>query len=156
MIPQTDIIEFFDRVRIPATAKVFILDEQYVAPSEHWVRNVFPREFEAFKRNIQKGFILDWTEEDFDCENFALLAVSYASILHKATRNRREPRAGLLFGEFYYEQGHFPFENHAINVAIVAAEDNHNLPRLLFFEPQDSSILQLTQEEIESCLGARF
>jgi hypothetical protein len=159
MIDKVVVYHFLCDCGIPPTAELLLLDSDYVCPSEKWVREVFAPDFKAFKQSlawsIQHAVDLEWVEEEFDCDNFSLLATSYASILHHATRSRKkEARTGFLFGEFYYTMGTFPFGGHAINAAIVTNERNR--PRLLFFEPQDCTIVQLTQSEIESCYRRTF
>lgn len=133
-------------------AGIFLLpDDNYACPSEHWVTKVFPSAFRKFKASIAQGVSLEWGVDIFDCDDFARLAASYAELLHRATKTRLE--ASLAFGEFWFFSETLG-GGHAINIAVVAGQDQG--PKLIFFEPQDCSILNLSQSEVESCYAVRF
>lgn len=117
-----------------------ITDSDFALPAEQWVKTTFSSAFLNFLFKIKADI---GSEEDNDCDDFALAAVFFAKLLHHRTKNKPE-YTGLAFGEYYYikaERG-----AHAINFFVT----NDNGLKILFFEPQTGKIINLTDAELKS------
>lgn len=126
---------------------IHMADAAYVCPSSNWICTTFKKAWLQMLTNLG---LSKWTAEEYDCDDFAQFCDSYASILHRKTTGR-PLKTGLAFGDFWYASNQLG-GLHAINFAVVA--DGANKPKLLFFEPQNGEELQLTTEEINSCVKA--
>ncbi|HEX7861825.1 MAG TPA: hypothetical protein VF773_15935 [Verrucomicrobiae bacterium] len=149
-------LESFMSARV-FTDKAFLADSRYALPTLHWLCNVFPRELLKIHKVLGQT---KWKPEQFDCDDFARTAAAFAAVLHSNTKPF--PKCGLAFGEFWYRSPARPENDrdHAINCIVTAGA----LPadyNLIFFEPQNvltnqNPIVQLTEEEMNLCLGYRF
>lgn len=118
-----------------------IMDAEYVTPVRGWLEHAFSYSFE---RNLSALGLLEWAPEVWDCDKFARLAWVFASVDLAKTAGR--PNAGLAFGVFCYTI----FNNgggHAINFAITEEKE------LVFYEPQTRKIVNLSNEEAQSCFS---
>jgi hypothetical protein len=122
-------------------------DSIYSLPSENWIRNTFSSSYYNFLYSIKSN---GYMSEENDCDKFAVLAYSYAHILHHNTTNKIS-KTGLTFGEFWYVSDRVG--GHAINVIIVR---NNNTNKVLFYEPQTQQIVNLSTTEKDTCSFWRF
>lgn len=128
-----------------SVAAVELPDEQYALPAADWIANEFAAAFTS-ERNRWVGLYRNGCS---DCDDFAEFAVTFAKFLFRNTEDRPKD-AALAFGEFWYVT---PQGGHAINLAICREGDEL---KLVFFEPQSSSVVRLTRKEIESCCFVRM
>jgi hypothetical protein len=134
---------------IGVTTDVFITrDRIYSYPSLSFIQGQFSEGLRSFFWSLSSGA---WTPEGNDCDDFALGAAFYMGYLHHSTQYKVEV-SGIAFGEFYYirDSG----EGHAINVALVKNKDG--AIKVVFYEPQTYSIVELSKSEIQSCIFWRF
>lgn len=133
--------------------KVNIRDGAFVFPNGDWLFGTFAAGFaEARASFLPAGY----EPEVSDCDDFAELAVVYSHLLHRLSVRKNAALSGkaIAFGSFDYFLGGDYFKGaHAINVAIVAP---NGAPELVFFEPQSGKRVDLSKEEICSCLEVRF
>jgi len=116
-------------------------DAEYRLPAADFIFGDFAKAFEAFKGSLGAN---EYTPEARDCDDFTDLAVWYARFLHA----RGGTADSIAFGSFVYERDSGGC--HSICCAIVGG------PTLVFFEPQNSTKVHLSQTEIYSCSEARF
>jgi len=138
----------------PDYYKGVVADGHYALPTEEWVRTSFSSSFKTFKDSIIKG---PWVSEENDCDDFARAAAFFAQLLHHNTQNKLS-NTGLAIGEFWYtmrdrKEG-LAIGAHAINFILV--RDKSENIRVLFFEPQISQVVELTDKEIRSCFYWRL
>lgn len=128
---------------VPATE--LYLDELYVLPNYDWIKNEFSKSFKSLKYYLN---ILTWRPEINDCDNFSNGARFLANVLNSNSTNKK---ANIAVGEYYYvtDQG----GGHAINFFIHSPSHNINDLVLDFYEPQNDTIIKLSQNEKQSCLG---
>lgn len=120
-----------------------IADRSYACPTLNWLKMVFAEALETFQSEFSQE---RWDQDINDCDDFARAAAFYAQWLH---HNTKAPKAAALaFGELWFQQKTGGW--HAINCAVV--EDN----KLVFFEPQNQTVIQLTDDERLSCALVRF
>lgn len=132
-------------------AKYFINDREYSLPKLEYLNGNFASDFYEY---LKAWNLLDYEPEKFDCDNFAMNAMTLASNVHAKTP--RGMAKGLAFGVFNYDRGNNPDDGHAINFAIVIGKNG--VPQIAFFEPQRAVErlplqIQLSRAEIESCDG---
>ncbi len=130
----------------------FVLDRDYACPTEEYIQGDFSKWFWAEQHRL--GLAL-FKPEGNDCDNFGLRAmVSFQVAHHLASPNSR---VGIAGGLFIYQPKNSP-DLHLIFVAIIKGPDGQY--RVRFFEPQPQAstfgIVELTQEEIQSCEGYFF
>lgn len=130
---------------VPYKASLLLADESYVCPQLSWVQN----EFSGVYREWLARFRLSYMVDLWDCDDYTRLASTLASLCHAETPMAKE--CGLAFGEFWYRRR--LTEPHAINAFCVALDTQI---QLRFWEPQTQLIINLSQEEIETCTLLRF
>jgi len=122
-------------------------DEQYALPTQSW----FFGEYAAALKNFYHHLGIEkYQAGSNDCEDFALIGLAFASILHaRSTR----ANAGLAIAEIWYQIGGHPDQGHAILAAIVETNGRFEI---VFMEPQNQTQIFLTHQELTSCLYVRF
>lgn len=120
------------------TGTFLLADKNYVLTTREWIRADFSRGLTAFQ--FQMG-IDKWVAETNDCDKFATAATFYAKWLSHSSPNRNV-RASLAFGELHYSR-ESDGRAHAINFFIV----NEGELKLVFYEPQNHKIVNLTKGE---------
>ena len=126
----------------------FTRDASYSLPSISYINGEFSNSLRSFLFNLSSA---EWKTESNDCDDFAMAACFLMNFLHHNTVNKVK-NTGIAFGEFYYYKQGVGY--HAINVAVV--RDENQKIKVVFFEPQTYSIVELNKEEIESCVFWRF
>ena len=126
----------------------FCTDSLYSLPTENWIKTEFSTTLSLFLKSFKSS---EWVTEENDCDNFSSMSYSFAQILHHNTKNKIN-NTGLCFGEFWYTKD-INKVKHAINVIIVYENDRY---KVLFFEPQTQSIVELSKTEKESCEFYKF
>lgn len=116
-------------------SQITLTDQNYILPTEQWVRTIFSESFQTFLFNYN---VKDAQLGRNDCDNFALYARTIANVL-----NRHNPNAksglGIAFGEAI---GFSNIETHAINFVVVA--DKNKKAKIIFYEPQTGEIIDIT------------
>jgi hypothetical protein len=146
VVNAAELQAFYSRLGVSSSFQM--ADENYSCPSLNWVEEIFAPSLSSLLSQLSADI---WTPEDFDCDDFARMAAAYAGLLHHLTVGREKDTA-LAFGEFWYVRD--IGGGHAINTTVVSGKNNE--ATAIFFEPQNSSIVNLSRTEIESCLGLRF
>lgn len=118
-------------------------DGNYRLPDRIWLFSTFGGAFERFKQSLGTN---QYVPDSNDCDDFTDLAVWYARFLHA----KNKTADSIAFGSFVYEKDSGGC--HSICAAIV----NDPEPTLVFFEPQNSTEANLSNQEICSCEEARF
>lgn len=116
-------------------------DLAYRLPARDFIFGDFAKAFESLKQSLGAN---EYKAEANDCDDFTDLAVWYARFLHARGRTADS----IAFGSFIYTRD--SGDCHSICCAIVDG------PTLVFFEPQNSKQVHLSQTEIYSCSEARF
>lgn len=114
-------------------------DRNYILTTREWIKTEFSRGLTAFQ--FQMG-IDKWVAESNDCDKFVAAATFYAKWLSHSSPNRNV-RASLAFGEIHYIRDR-DGTAHAINFFII--NENGEL-KVVFYEPQDRRIVQLSDRE---------
>jgi len=100
-------------------------DGFYTLPQKKWINS-----FGGVFVQILDQLKFDFTDESFDCDNYADLAAGFARRFHQDTvKDKNAPKTGLAFGELWVIS-----MRHAIN-AVVHLDDNRK-PYLMAIEPQ--------------------
>jgi len=129
---------------------VYFGDDEYLCPSLDWIKVKFAKSWEKYKFNNKIGKYIVGKR---DCDNFALGANFWIKELHQKDKATSDILADLAFGEIYYTRD-IDMQGHAINVFFYYNEGG-NLT-MGFFEPQNSKIVELTKDEIESIFFFRL
>jgi hypothetical protein len=116
-------------------------DTKYRLPAADWIFGDFSKAFESFKQSLGAN---EYAPDSNDCDDFTDLAVWYARFLH----SKAKTADSIAFGSFIYTRDSGTC--HSICCGVVAG------PTLVFFEPQNSTQVELTPTEIYSCQEARF
>jgi hypothetical protein len=121
-----------------------IYDQIYVTPSKKWIEKEFSSDLNSFFFNNN---LLEGEQETWDCEDYTRATHFLITKLYKNSSTKQSLTA-IAFGEFYYitDEG----TNHAINMFIV--QNEFNQLELVFYEPQERRIVELTEMEKKSCL----
>ncbi len=117
-------------------------DASYARPTLAWLQGPFWDSFQA-DRFAKVG---RYTRKN-DCDNWARAYAQHAQDCHASSAGNDDE--ALAVGEFFYTRADGR-GGHAIVIAIVDGN------KLVTIEPQDGSVLTLTQNEILSCDFARF
>lgn len=131
----------FDNGVDVALASIVLPDSLYALPALEWLSGDFATAFFAFRN--REGLVYE--NGDCDCDDFVRAASWYAWKCFRATADRPR-RASLAFGSFYFQRD--SGEAHALNAAICRDLD---ALRLVFFEPQLGTLVNLNNGEIQSC-----
>jgi hypothetical protein len=124
-----------------------IRDAKYSLPTRDYISGPFSDSLRSFLFQLNSN---QWKTDQNDCDDFSIAALFLMSFLHHNTVNK-VTSTGIAFGEFHYIRD--IGGAHAINVAIVRESDKL---KLVFYEPQTYSIVDLSKQEIESCVFWRF
>ncbi len=146
IVPAVDIYAAMQSLDIAPQSGALVVNRQYALPDKTYIVYYF------------KNAVLDWflkinpnyQAEGFDCDAFSRETACLAQRLYSKSTTRI-PNTAIAIGEFYYSPRTGP--NHAINFAIT--KENNNL-KIVFFEPQNWQIIQLSKSEIESCFFWRL
>lgn len=133
--------------KCPTSYQYSVRDAKYSLPARSYIEGGFSTALKSFLFQLNSN---EWKTEENDCDDFAVAAFFLMSFLHHNTAHKVS-QTGLAFGEFHYMRA--DGQGHAINVAI--AREGEKLS-LVFYEPQTYSIVELSKEEIESCVFWRF
>lgn len=117
-------------------------DHIYSLPSKEWVQTTFVKDYHNLLVSMKSE---NYVAEENDCDKFSTLAYAFAHILHHNTIDKIE-KTGLAVGELWYSPD--TGGGHAINIMIVYETNNYNV---IFFEPQNQTIINLSTKEKESC-----
>lgn len=117
-------------------------DTKYVLPTKDSVREFALELWQYFSA---LGIYGKYHKDGLDCDNFAIMANSLATVKH--TRNQKI-KAGLAFGSVFYRPNWFKDEGYHIANFFVTVEDNDY--KVYGFEPQCCSIFEFTKEEIHT------
>lgn len=125
-------------------SNISLADEYYVLPTDESIVNFGKRYYDfLWKNNLNT-----WIEEIWDCDDFALLAKTLASIDNaiwkKETKNAD---CSLAFGIAWIST---PQGGHAVNIAIQ--KDSDGILQLNYFEPQIGTNNQGTLGQPFVCL----
>ena len=135
------------------TMNYIAADAIYSLPTRDFIETDFAVALKTFFVKMGEA---DYVNVEQNCNKFALGATFFMDYLHHNTTNKLSD-TGIAFGEFYYTRSAANGGGgHAINITIIANKNGTNQFTVLFFEPQTYSLVQLTQEEIESCEFYRF
>ena len=118
---------------ISSWARVNLTDEDYVIPTEAWVKGTLTKHFNQFLFDYN---VRVYVEGKNECDKFSLYARAIANALNR--HNPKAGPAGIAFGEVFLLQG---INGHAMNFAIVA--DESKKPKLVYYEPQVGQIVDL-------------
>lgn len=96
--------------------------------------------------------LLDWDEEDWDCDDFAIFAWAYMRLAFRRTckREGKEPGAGINMGIFAFESAALGGK-HMVNFQPIPEGVIFNEP-----QPQNGKCgapVHMTQEELLSCFA---
>lgn len=122
---------------------VHVQDANYASPSSAWLFGAFASAFERLKANLGSN---NYVPEINDCDDFATLAYWYIRHLHRIQSSPKE--TSIAFGTMVYARDAGGL--HAINIAITEAG------KPVFFEPQTSREVQLSETEIFLCSDIRI
>lgn len=111
-----------------------IADNFYSTVQKEWISEVFASKYSSFVSSMKSKY----SRANFECDDWARECAYFASIYQN----------GLAFGEFWFYKD--SGERHAVNFFIT----NEN--ELMFFEPQEFRLINLTENEMRSCLGWRI
>ena len=114
--------------------KIILSDENYILPTEDWVKNQFSKELNAFTfyYKVQRT-----SDNRNDCDNYSLYGRTVANILN--VHNTKKINAGIAVGELGYVGSLY---GHAINFIITS--DNFGNVKVIYYEPQAYQIITLT------------
>lgn len=124
----------------------YTLDSEYGLPTEGWITDIL---YPALFNELKKDGLWRYAPESNDCDDFAARARLLANKLNNLTEN--SGKRGIAFGEYHYIRR--DGGAHALNFAIVKTNNSKQPYKLVFFEPQTSKIVYLTEKEIESVMG---
>jgi hypothetical protein len=116
--------------------KANLLDSAYVYPTKDWCKKFF-----VALRGQLFGQVGGYQVNSFDCDDYALTAMSMARLVHA---QNKKVNASLAVGYFeYFSEDPSVNGHHAINIAFTESG-------VVFLEPQTGDILKLTNNEINS------
>jgi hypothetical protein len=123
----------------------FLQDSEYGLPTEDWITRVlYPAVYQSRKNDGEWIY----QKNSHDCDDYAAEARVIANKLNNKTSNRGI--RGIAFGEYHYMSKRLGGQ-HALNFGIIKKDNNDY--KIVFFEPQDGSIVELNQKEIDSVTG---
>ena len=116
--------------------------DNYHVPTLAWLQGPF---YEAFHTDLWNNALDTW-QVRWECRDFAR---HYASLAMKCWALTKDPSQddALAIGEFWHKPT--PSTAHAINACITDQG-------LVFIDPQNNSICQLSAEQLQSCFFLRF
>jgi hypothetical protein len=125
-------------------------DAQYVLPTKHSVVNDFSKDLFLFLST--SGMYRKFQAQAMDCDDFALIAHSWASVkhnLHMYTRGwRKDIGAGIAFGQVSYVPDGFSLHRANIFFSIEKGK-----MKIFGYEPQACMIFEFTKKEIASIIS---
>jgi len=118
-------------------------DGIYILPTEEWIAGDFSKQFGKF---LFDNYLLQGEEQNWDCDDFSRACAFFASkIYHNSSI--KQVFTAIPCGEFFYFKD--TGEEHAINFFITL--DKFNNTKLIFYEPQNQTIVHLSEMEIKTC-----
>lgn len=127
-------------------SKITCGDELYALPDYDWLFADFARALQTLQNAF---FVWNWIDQKNDCDDFARGAAWLAQVLNNNTTTKAE---ALAIGEFWYVRD-VDSQAHAITVAICKIGDER---KMVFMEPQNQTHINLSDNEIRSCVYCRF
>lgn len=125
-----------------------LLDEKFAVADQASMVDFWAKYYEALKVMD----LLDWSEEDWDCEDFAIIAWGFMKAAYRKTHKHEGVKvpAGINLGVFAYENAKMQ-ANHMINFQPTPEG-------VIFFEPQPQNgrcgtPVELTTDEAWSCFA---
>ena len=128
------------RLEFPAYTPVLIADAGYAKPTLRWLQDVF---WPWFRADRERKGLRSWTRRN-DCDNFARAYAQGAADCHAITAGNDQE--GLAVGEYWYHS------RNGLHAVVIAFTDQGRV----YIEPQTGERLQVTQQEEQSCIFARF
>jgi hypothetical protein len=144
-----------EKAGVTNTLYTVVRDESYMCPSLNFVRGAFSNGFRSYMAAMGMN---DYILNENDCDKYSNAAVHYMNFLHHQTSDKKRG-TGIAIGIFDYIRGKDVTFNefgspltvnagHSINVIILR---HNNEIKVVFYEPQTYSIVELTPAEIWSC-----
>lgn len=149
---HVDLIQLFDREFPGCGWKIWVWDAEYAVPSARSFKRAFESDFAEFMGVVRQLILrkVDYSTNDFDCEDFAILGRACVSMMNVVNRRERRSNRAIPAGVLCYNQGGVEGNGHAINFCVV---DRDGKDAVMFFEPQTGREIQLTEEERCSVFG---
>lgn len=145
MITNAQVMANLARLGANPVARM-ILDSRFAVADESSIADLWAKYYDA----LRVLGLLDYSEEDWDCDDYAILAWAFIRAAYRRTNKREglKPDAGINLGIFAYEtqQG-----NHMLNF-------NPTPEGVIFFEPQPrngrcGAPVHISQEDLISCFA---
>lgn len=145
MIIASQVVQDMSRIGADPMCRMF-LDSKFAIADQISMVDFW----EKFYAALAVMDLLDWSEEDWDCEDFAIIAWGFMKAAYRMTHKRehKELHAGINLGIFGYETKK---GNH-----MASFQPTHE--GIIFFEPQPQNgvvgkQISLTPEEVGSCFA---
>lgn len=138
------------QVTAPLNNYPWMGDARYAVPTKAWFFGEFASALKTFLEQLK---VWRYRPGSRDCENFALLGLGLATLLHSRSTT---VDAGIAIAEvWYFLRPGLETSGHAILSAIVGDQDGGPL-ELVHMEPQTQEQIWLTKEQSASCFYCRF
>ena len=142
-ISMGELHEYLEKSEINPKARI-AADPEYSLVSEKWIRDAATFNFTKF---LDKLDMLEYNSNVNDCDDFARAFTLFSKFyFRKSLKNKNMNSCAV--GEFYYLRTNGSY--HAINFMIVLDENRNR--KILFYEPQTGNFVNLTKDEIGSCV----
>jgi len=128
---------FFDNQKIPKNFT--ISDKDYYCPNKEIINNEIYPKYRSWLRSIR---LLRWSHK-WDCDNFADAFKVFAAGYYQ--QNIESDAEGIAIGVAHYQTSNRG--GHAINILYI---ENNNKVEIIFMEPQNGEILNLSKEEFNN------
>ena len=122
----------------PPALEIICLDYNYAVPSRHYVETILT---DDMQKNF-KALGLQYTEESFDCDNFALLTHALAQTAHHRTVGK--VACGLSLAVVMYMP--LAASGHMMNLVIVDSPS-----QVKVYEPQTGKLSNIDVSFAEMC-----
>jgi hypothetical protein len=140
MIHPADVTKLLDASFI-MVKKITFMDEDYSLPAKVWMADTGSPFSQDLWNFLAANDLLTYSAENNDCDDFARSAMEVAAIAHR----RMKTGTALAFGMMWYQPDWAKTGDcHCINIAIVGT---HDAPEIVFYEPQQRQIVELTDFE---------
>lgn len=117
----------------------------YVLPDKSWVTNEFLNDLKFAQKSTGD---IKYNYFNNNCQDFTRFGVWFANFLHSITYEC--PAGHLAVAEFLYiPDGQTEMEGHAIILFLTKRD-------IIFIEPQDCTIKELSPSEKKNCIFIRF
>lgn len=115
-----------------------VLDGRYQLPTKDWFHNDFR---DALALNLAALGLLEYKNERWDCDDFALVTVALAKMNHLLNGNHKD--TGIAIGMVNYQKEE-PRGRHAVVMALTKPDE------ISFLEPNGCIPIRLSKTEISS------